>query len=70
MVDERLNLQSSRIDVVSESTHEARKTARDNPEMLNTLLVSIEHLGENVKQLREEVNAWGEPGEEEEYWTI
>ena len=41
------------------------KTAQDNAEILNTLLVSIENLGENVKQLREEVNAWGEPGEQE-----
>ena len=48
-VYERLNLQSSCIDVVSESAHEAHKTTQDNAEMLNTLLVGIENLGENVK---------------------
>ena len=25
----------------------------------------MENLGDNVKQLREEVNAWGEPGDQE-----
>ena len=49
VVDDRLNLQCQRIDSVSESTQEARKTAQDNAEMLNTLLVGIENLGENVK---------------------
>ena len=29
--------------------------------MLHNLLVGMENLGENVKQLREEVNNWGEP---------
>ena len=62
-VEDRLNLQSSRIDSVSESTHEAHKTAQENAEMLHNLLVGMENLGESVKQLREEVNAWGWPEE-------
>ena len=33
--------------------------------MLHDLLVGMENLGENVKQLREEVNAWGGPEEQE-----
>ena len=32
--------------------------------MLHDLLVGMENLGENVKQLREEVNAWGGPDEQ------
>ena len=44
-VEERLNLQSCRIDSVSESTHEANKIARDTAELLQTLLVSVENLG-------------------------
>ena len=62
-VDEKINLQSQRIDTVSESTQEVRKTAQKNSEMLHDLLVGMENLGENVKQLREEVNAWGGPDE-------
>ena len=64
-VDDRLNLQSQRIDSMSESAHEAYKIAQDNVEMLHNLLVGMENLGENVKQLWEEVNAWGEPEEQE-----
>ena len=64
-VDEKLNLQSSRIDAVSESVHEARKTTQDNAELLQTLLVSIENLGENFKQMREEMNTWGGPEDQE-----
>ena len=44
---------------------DARKTAQENTEMLHDLLVSMENLGENVKQLWEEVNAWGEPEDQE-----
>ena len=68
-----LNLQSSRIDIVSESTQEARKTAQDNADMLNTLLVSIENLGENVKQLWEEVKGVllaGGSQKNKKFWTI
>ena len=62
-VEERLNLQSSRIDTVSEFAHEAHKMVQENAETLHSLLVGIKNLGENVKQLQEEVNAWGELGE-------
>ena len=64
-VEEKINLQSSRIDAVSESAHEAHKTAQDNAELLQTLLVSIENLGENFKQMREEMNTWGGPEDQE-----
>ena len=62
-VNERINLQSQHIDAVSESAQEAQKTAQETAELLHNLLVGMENLGENVKQLREEVNAWGGPGE-------
>lgn len=65
-VEERLNLQSSRIDVVSETTHEANKIAQDNADVLQTLLVGLENLGDSVKQLKEEMNAWGGPGDQQE----
>ena len=48
-VDERLNLQSLRIDSISESMNEANKTAQENAELLQNLLVGMENLGENVK---------------------
>ena len=64
-VDARLSLQSQRIDSVVETMQEARKTAQDNAEVLNSLLVGMENLSENVKQLREEMNTWAEPEEQQ-----
>ena len=64
-VEDRLSLQSQRIDTVSESAQQAHKTAQDNAEILHTLLVGMENLGENVKQLREQIVSWEEPGEQE-----
>ena len=58
-VDARLTLQTQRIDSAVESAHEAQKTAQDNADVLNTLLVGMENLSDNVKQLREEMNTWG-----------
>ena len=60
-VEERLNLQSLRIDAVDESVKRAEKTAADNSEILHNLLVGIENLSENVKQLKEEVRGYGDP---------
>ena len=59
-VDDRLNLQSLRIDGVNESVQKAEKTAADNSEILHNLLVGIENLSENVKQLKEEVRGYGD----------
>ena len=42
-VEERLNLQSLRIDAVDESVKRAEKTAADNSEILHNLLVGIEN---------------------------
>ena len=57
----KINLQSVRLDNVSETVNETQKIAQETAELLHNLLVGMENLGENVKQLREEVNNWGEP---------
>ena len=49
------------MDTVSETAKESQKAALETSELLQNLLVGMENLGDNVKQLREEVNAWGEP---------
>ena len=51
--EQRLNLQSSRIDVVTESLQKAQEIAEENAEFLQGLLVGVENLGENLKQFRE-----------------
>ena len=54
-MDARLNLQSERIDNVNIAVERAQKTAKDNSDMLENLLIGIENMGENVKQFREEM---------------
>ena len=58
-VEEKSNLQFVRLDTVSETMNEAQKATLETSELLHNLLVGMENLGENVKQLREEVNNWG-----------
>ena len=65
-VEARLNLQSSRIDAVDESVQRTEKTAAENAEILHNLLVGLENLSENVKQLKEEVRGYGDPEAQEE----
>ena len=53
-VEQRLNLQSLRIDIVTESVQKAQRAAEDNAELLQNLLVGVENMGENLKKFREE----------------
>ena len=52
--EQRLNLQSSRIDVVTESVQKAQKIAEDNAELPQNLVVGVEDMGENLKKFQEE----------------
>ena len=60
-MEERLNVQSLRINTLSDLMQKAQKTANDNAEILHNLMVGIENLSENVKQLKEEMRGWEEP---------
>ena len=53
-VEQRLNLQSNRIDNVTESVQKAQRAAEENAELLQNLLVGVENMGENLKNFREE----------------
>ena len=53
--------QSERIDKLLESVIQSQKTAQDNAEMLQTILVGMENLGENFKQLQENMDYWQMP---------
>ena len=44
-VNTRLNLQSERIDLVDESVKKKKKTASDNAEILQNLLIGLENMG-------------------------
>ena len=65
-VEARLNLQSSRIDAVDESVQRTEKTAVENAEILHNLLVGMENLSDNVKQLKKEMKEYGDLEAQEE----
>ena len=50
----RLTLQSERMDKISESVDKQQKTASENAELLQNLLVGIENLGDNLKSIHQE----------------
>ena len=53
-VEQRLNLQSNRIDHVTESVQKAQRAVEENAELLQNLLVGVKNMGENLKNFREE----------------
>ena len=48
---EGLLAQNERIDKLSESVNQSQKTVQDTAELVQTILVGMENLGENFKQL-------------------
>ena len=59
--DARLTLQSCRMDLIAESVEKQEKTVSGNAELLHNLLISIENLGDNVKNLQKEMEQWRDP---------
>ena len=60
-IQQKLGAQDVRIDQLSDSVKQSQKTAQDNAEMLQTILVGMENLGENFKQLQENMDYWQMP---------
>ena len=54
------------MDTINASVLQAQKTTSDNARNLQSLLVGMENLAENVKKLSEEVRNWEEPVWQEE----
>ena len=52
-VNARLQLQSQRMDEMSNIVHEARKTSVDNAEMMQEIRIAIENLGDNFQKMQE-----------------
>ena len=48
----RMNLQSMRIDTVSDSVQKIQVDTADNTKLLHDLLVNMENLGDSVKHLK------------------
>ena len=54
-------MQRQRIDNLTESVHKVQQDVVSNADTLQTLLVSMENLGDIFKQLREEMLTKGNP---------
>ena len=57
-LQQRFDAQTERINKLSISVNESQKSAQNNAEVLQTLLVGIENMGENVKKLQEDMVNW------------
>ena len=56
-VDARLQLQVQRVDNLTESVHKVQEDTVNNAETLQTLLISMENLGEHFRELHDDVVA-------------
>ena len=54
-VQQKLVAQNVRIDQLSDSVNQSQKTAQDTAELMQTLLVGMENLGEHFKQLQADI---------------
>ena len=60
-VKKRLELQSSRLDNFAQSLQETREQQRSTSDALQTILVSMENVSDNVCRLHEETLQWRNP---------
>ena len=51
-----LTLKSERMDKITESIDKQQKTASENAELLQNLLIGVENLGENLKSIHKEMD--------------
>ena len=56
----RLQAHAQRIDTVTDSVQKIERDSADNTKLLHDLVISMENLGESLKQMKSEVKAWEE----------
>ena len=59
--EKRLELQSSRLDNFAQSLQETREEQHSTSDTLQTILVSMENLSDNLRRLHEETLQWRNP---------
>ena len=64
-VQQKLVAQNVRIDQLSDSVNQSPKIAQDAAELMQTLLVGMENLGEHFKQLQADLEQWKSPAYKE-----
>ena len=60
-VQQKLGAQNVRIDQLSDSVKQSQKIVQDTAELMQTLLVGMENLGEHFKQLQADMEHWKSP---------
>ena len=60
-VEKRLELQSSRLDNFAQSLQETHEEQQSTSDTLQTILVSMENLSDNLRRLHEETLQWRNP---------
>ena len=59
-VNVRLQAHAQRIDTVTDSVQKIERDSADNTKLLHDLVISMENLGESLKQIKSEVKVWEE----------
>ena len=60
-VTEKLTVSDKKVEELTETVKGQQKTITDTAELLRDLMVNIENLGDNMKNLQEEVAHWRQP---------
>ena len=58
---QQLLVQEQRMDLLSNSLQEQKKSVFDSAGLLQDLLIGIENLGDNVKNIQKEMGVWRDP---------
>ena len=58
---QKLSVQEQRMDLLSHSLEEQKKSVIDSTELLKDLMIGIENLGDNMKNIQKEVDYWRNP---------
>ena len=56
-----MTLQSDKMDNLAESVEKRQQTINENVELLQNLLIGVENLGENLKNIHKEMDYWRNP---------
>ena len=56
-----MSVSEQSIELLSQSVEELRKSVTNTNELLKDLMIGIEHLGDNMKNIQKEMDYWRNP---------
>ena len=60
-VTQKISVSKWRIELLSQSVEEQKKSVADTNELLKNLMIGIENPGDNMKNIQKEMNYWRNP---------